>query len=264
MAETGDLSVQNQSINIPGLENARRVREEDVQNQEIENDRAEESRQAEIRQEDIVSVNENGPGSIEQQEIRAEGEILNVPSQDIQENLGQSLGDQFQTSQTVADLNNAVPTANDRAAVGQDGPGQLGGANVNEAFEQAQPDDPDSAAPGGSGAQIEAAAEASAQQQAGAQGALEVLEPAASQPVDEVDTGPANNPVQGGGSDGLTENDAGLAATSTGRPNAENEILRQGIEEEAEQRADQESQDSSQREPESEVTNRGQNVDRLV
>lgn len=262
MAETGDLSVQNQSINIPGLENARRVREEDVQNQEVENDRIEETRQAEIRQEDIVSVNENGPGAIEQQEIRAEGEILNVPSQDIQDNLGQNIDDRFASSQSVADLNEAVPTANDRAALNQNGPGQ-GSTNVNEAFEQAAPD-PDSENIGGSGAQIEASADASVQPQAGARSTLEILEPAASQPVDEVDTGPANNPVQGGGSDGLTENDAGLAATSTGRPNADNEILRQAVEEDAEQRADQESQDSSQREPESEVTNRGQNVDRLV
>lgn len=258
MAETGDLSVQNQNINIPGLENARRVREEDVQNEEIENDRAEEARQAEIRQEDFVSVNENGPGAIEQQEIRVEGEILNVPSQDIQDNLGQNIDDRFEFSQSVAELNNAVPPANDRTAVGQNGPG-----NVNEAFEQAAPD-PDLENVGGSGAQIEAAAEASVQQQAGAQGALEVLEPAASQPVDEIDTEPANNPVQGGSAEGLTETDAGLAATNTGRPNASNEILRQSVEEEAEQRADQESQENSQREPESEVTNRGQNVDRLV
>ncbi|QPJ60827.1 MAG: hypothetical protein G3M70_02560 [Candidatus Nitronauta litoralis] len=258
MAETGDLSVQNQNINIPGLENARQVREEDVQNEEIENDRAEEARQAEIRQEDIVSVNENGPGAIEQQEIRVEGETLNVPSQDIQDNLGQNIDDRFEFSQSVADLTNAVSPVNDRAAVGQNGP-----ENVNEAFEQAAPD-PDSENVGGSGAQIEAAAEASVQQQAGAQGSLEVLEPAASQPVDEVDTGPANNPVQGGSAEGLTESDAGLAATNTGRPNANNEILRQSVEEDAEQRADQESQENSQREPESEVTNRGQNVDRLV
>ncbi len=257
MAETGDLSVQNQSVNIPGVASARRTQEEDVQNQEIENERAEETRQAEVRQADIVSVNENGPGAIEQQEIRTEGETLNVPSQDIQENLGQSLGDQFQTSQTVADLNNTVETASDISAASQGESRQSG----NDALEQAAPD----AGTGtGSGAQIEAAAEASVQPQAGAQSSLEVLEPAASQPVEEVDTGPANNPVQGGGAEGLTENEAGLAATSTGRPNSSNEILRQEVEDDAEQRANQESQDNNSREPESEVTDRGQNVDRLV
>ena len=255
MAEIGnDLSVQNQSVNIPGLASARRTQEEDVQNQEIENDRAEETRQTEIRQEDIVSVNENGPGAIEQQEIRAEGETLNVPSQDIQENLGQSLGDQFQSNQTVADLNESVPTAADLRAASLEESGQL----VNEAFEQA-PDrgNQDS----GSGAQIEAAAEASAPTRSGALGALEVLEPTASE---EVDAGFTNNPVQGSAAEGLTEADAGLAATNTGQANANNQILRQAVEEDAEQRANQESQDNNSREPESEVTDRGQNVDRLV
>ncbi len=254
MAETGsDLSVQNQNINIPGLNNARRLQEEDVQNQEIEEQRVEETRQAEIRQEDIVSVNENGPGAIEQQEIRAEGELLNVPSQDIQENLGQEPGAQNAPSQSVADLNDTVETASDRSALALDESGQSNQNDVNQVagnFEvQAENTE-------------ETSLEASAN--AGAQGALDILQPTASQPVDEVETNPANNPVQGGGSEGLTENDAGLAATSTGRPNADNQILRQAVEEDAEQRADQENQDSSQREPESEVTDRGQNVDRLV
>lgn len=253
MAETGnDISVQNQSVNIPGLASARRTQEQDVQNQEIENDRVEETRQAEVRQEDIVSVNENGPGAIEQQEIRTEGETLNVPSQDIQENLGQSLGDQFRPSQTVADLNSTVVTAADRSAALPDGPSGIGAGGVSQITENFEPDTQQ--------VQLEETEEtASAQPQTGAQSTLEILEP-----DEEVDTGPANNPVQGGGAEGLTEDEAGLAATSTGRPNSSNEILRQEVEEDAEQRANQESQANNSREPDSEVSDRGQNVDRLV
>ncbi len=261
MAETGsDLSVQNRNINIPGLDNARRLQEEDVQNQEIEEQRVEETRQAEIRQDEIVSVNENGPGAIEQREIRAEGELLNVPSQDVPENLGQTPTSQNQPSQSVADLNESVTTAADRSAALPDGPSGIGGGGVSQIASDLEADLKQSQQ-----VQLDETEDTAAgQAQAGAQGTLDVLQPTASQPVDDVETNPANNPVQGDGADGLTENDAGLAATNTGRPNAENQILRQAVEEDAEQQADQENQDSSQREPESEVTDRGQNVDRLV
>ncbi len=248
MAEAGsDLSIQSQNVSIPGLAAARRAQEEDVQNQEIEGQRVEEARQAEVRQEDSVSVNENGPGAIEQQEIRAEGENLNVPSQDIQENLGQSLGDQFQTRPTLTDLNDSVETASDLSVSTQ----QLGNTGINQAVEQAREFVQEPVNSGGSGDQIEAAAEASAQSQVGGQGALEVLQPTAPQGVDA-----------GAESEGLTDSDAGLAATSTGQANASNQNLRDAVEADAQRREEQENQDNNQRDPEQ--TNRGQNIDSIV
>ncbi len=264
MAETGtNLNVQ-QSGNVPGLANARRAQEEDVQNQEIEQQRAEENRQAEVRQqEDLVSVRENKPGDVERRQIRVEGEILNVPSQDVPDNLG--LRQNPQPDASVADLNQGI---RDEAGLNPPtprGPGSIGGGDVNDlqentgglenepGFRQALDSADANATPADPG-------------QPGAQSPLDVLPADAFTPRDETDvsTEPANNPVQGQGTDNLTESDAGLAATSTGRPNATNQILRQNAQEDADRQQQQGEQDNARREPERAQTERGQNIDRLV
>lgn len=259
MAETGtDLNIQ-QSSNIPGLANARRLQNEDVQNQEIEEDRVEENRQEEIRrQEDLVSIRETGPGDIERQEVRLEGETLDVSSQDVPENLG--LRPEAENSGTsVADLNQGIREDTELASPLQQGLGNsgvsalqenVGGLNQEPAFRQTleTEDEPDPVQP----------------DPAGAQGTLEVLENPEPREEAAVNPGSANDPVQGQDTGNLTEDDAGLAATSTGRPNATNQILRQNQAEEADQQQARQEQENEQREPEQEQTERGQNIDRLV
>lgn len=259
MAETGtDLNIQ-QSSNIPGLANARRLQNEDVQNQEIEKDRVEENRQEEIRrQEDLVSIREPRPGDIERQEVRLEGETFDVPSQDVPENLGlRPEADNGGTS--VADLNQGIREDTELASPLQQGLGDsgvsalqenVGGLSREPAFRQTleTEEEPDPVRP----------------EPAGARGTLEVLENPEPREEAAVNPGSANDPVQGQDTGNLTEDDAGLAATSTGRPNATNQILRQNQAEEADQQQARQEQENEQREPEREQTERGQNIDRLV
>lgn len=266
MAETGtNLDIQ-QSTNIPGLGSARRAQNEDVQNQEIEADRAERNRQEEVRrEEDRVSVRETNPGDIERNEIRLEGETFDVPSQNIQENLGQTTQpDSGAGGTSVADLNQGIREDAGLTAGPQSGPGNVGGGGVSAlqenvggleqepAFRQTLDDggnEPDPIQP----------------EPAGARGTREVLENPEPREETAVNAEPANNPVQGAGDlADLTEADAGQAATSTGTPNAINQALRQNQAEESDQEQARQEQENEQREPEREQTERGQNVDRLV
>ena len=246
MATTGNI--ENQGVNVPGLSNARRLQETDDENRVSQERQADEARVADSQQEDLVSVNPRvNPGDVEQQEIRAEDEFVEVPSQDVQGNLQQTPIEPQNRSISVDDLNSGIEEF----------------AGISETPDPSVQVDPN---PSGSGASSELAGlnqsirdDAQSQADAGDQGgeelradggsALDIAGAPADDPTAQFD------PVQGQEAGGLTSDQAGQA-------NANNEILRDAAEQEQNERAERENQETA--EAEGGQAQRGQNVDQLI
>ena len=290
MAEIGnEFPIQNTGLNIPGLSSARISNEEDNQNNRIEEDRRNSNRVEQPQQDqpgpnratDRVTVvgraqARSNPGVAEQRALQANGELLIVPSQNVQENLRNEELQSPAQGRSVADLNDVARQLTEEPQ----GRGPVGGVDA-----LSTPTQPNL---GEINQEIrDAAAQTTPsldqiQQQQGA----EILDPQQQQSsaqdrtvqrlVEEVvDDGRGQglaaraptNPIFETPSQDLTRitNDrAGLADVSTGRPNAQDGGLRDALRQSTEEQQARANEENRQRRPEPEQNQRGQNIDRLI
>jgi len=293
MAEIGnELPVQNPGVNIPGLANARARNQEQEEQNRVDENRQEQNRlneqppaqdaedtpnalNAQDLPTDRVTVAgpadaRANPGQAEQRVLRANGELVIVPPQDIPENPPVDEPQGFDLGQPAADLNQ--PPAEFQAS----GPGGL-----NET-----PGGPADLNVGGINDQIQERAAAATpsldqiqeQQRAGRPEPVERQAPQdrpAQGLAEEVDDGRGpgleaqapDNPIFETPSQdvrNLTLDRAGVSTTSTGRANADDVNIRENIRDNIDAQRARQNQENEQREPERAQTQRGQNVDRLI